>query len=72
MVSGDQVLCTETDLTGEPDAFVKVAMDEGHAEDDQMSGVLLAKSMCTKGSGTAIVIACGLNTAAGSIAGSNN
>jgi hypothetical protein len=46
MISGDDVKCVEADLTGEPDEFPKVRLDEVSAKTDDLSGVLLAKSVC--------------------------
>lgn len=60
-------MCTENDLTGEPDAFPKVPMDESNYKEEALSGVVLAKSLCVAGSGKAIVTAVGYNTCAGAV-----
>ena len=59
--------CTEADLTGEPDEFLKLRLDESNYQIPDNSGVILAKSLCVNGSGTAIVTSVGLNTAAGAV-----
>lgn len=66
MIEGQDVACTEGDLTGEPDALEKVALDESNYE----SGVqctMLAKSLIQTGVGKALVLAVGPNTNAGII-----
>jgi magnesium-transporting ATPase (P-type) len=67
MLSGSDVKCIEADLTGEPDAFPKVRLDEESADIEELSGVLLAKSVCVAGTGNGIVIAVGENTPAGAL-----
>jgi len=67
MIEGKDVKCVEADLTGEPDEFIKVRLDESHLGDPGVSGVLLAKTLCVSGEGKAIVSSVGLNTASGSI-----
>jgi magnesium-transporting ATPase (P-type) len=42
-------------------------IDESNFDKQELSGVLMAKAECVKGSGKAIVTAVGTNTAAGSI-----
>jgi len=66
MISGQDVTCSETELTGEPDSLEKVVVTEDNMNDG-VQGVLLAKSLCDAGSGKAIVTAVGLSTAAGII-----
>jgi magnesium-transporting ATPase (P-type) len=48
-------------------SFEKVLIDESNFDKQELSGVLMAKAECVKGSGKAIVTAVGTNTAAGSI-----
>lgn len=72
MVSGKDVKCEEMALTGEPDQFEKCVMNEENAQNEELSGVLLAKTLCVSGEGTAICTTVGVNTAAGAIAGANN
>jgi P-type E1-E2 ATPase len=68
LVNGEDVRCSEADLTGEPDEFPKVRLDEVTAEVADLSGVLLAKSLCVSGNNAkAIVTSVGLNTAAGAV-----
>jgi magnesium-transporting ATPase (P-type) len=67
VLEAQDVKCTEADLTGEPDEFLKVRLDESNFQIQDNSGVLLAKSLCVNGSGKAIVTSVGLNTAAGAV-----
>lgn len=67
VIEGKDVRCSEADLTGEPDEFVKLALDEENWEIPDHSGTLLAKSLCVSGSGKCVVTAVGLNSAAGAI-----
>lgn len=67
VIEAQDVKCTEADLTGEPDEFPKVRLDESNYQISDLSGVLLAKSLCVAGSGKAIVTSVGLNTAAGAV-----
>jgi Ca2+-transporting ATPase len=67
VVEAQDAKCTEADLTGEPDEFPKVKIDESNWEVAELSGVILAKSLCVNGSGKAICTSVGLNTAAGAI-----
>jgi len=66
MIGGQDVTCSETELTGEPDSLEKVVVTEDNMNDG-VQGVLLAKSLCDAGSGKAIITAVGLSTAAGII-----
>lgn len=66
MIDGQDVTCSETELTGEPDSLEKVVVTQDNMNDG-VQGVLLAKSLCDAGSGKAIITAVGLNTAAGII-----
>lgn len=67
MIEGKDVKCVEADLTGEPDEFIKLRVDESHVGDGGVSGVLMAKTTCVSGEGKAIITAVGLNTSSGSI-----
>ena len=67
VLEAQDVKCTEADLTGEPDEFPKVRIDESNWEIAELRGVILAKSLCVNGSGKAICTSVGLNTAAGAI-----
>jgi P-type E1-E2 ATPase len=69
MIAGKDVKCEEGALTGEPDQFEKVALDAEKAQIDELSGVLLAKTVCCSGEGKAVVTCVGISTAAGAIAG---
>lgn len=66
-ISGQDVKCKETDLTGEPDEFIKEYVDETNI-DNGTSPVMFAKTECTSGIGKAIVISVGTSTASGSAA----
>ena len=66
MIEGQDTVCIEGELTGEPDGVDKVPINE----DNYNSGVLctmLAKSLITNGFGTALVLAVGPHTVAGVI-----
>ena len=67
VIEAADVKCIEADLTGEPDEFIKIRLDEDNYKYGENSGVVLAKSICVNGSGKAIVTCVGLNTAAGAI-----
>lgn len=64
MISGQDLSCVEADLTGEPDEQIKTFITDENMQD---IGVLLAKSLVISGTGTALVITVGPNTAAGKI-----
>lgn len=72
VIEAQDVKCTEADLTGESDDIVKVRLDESNYQVADLSGVLLAKSLCVAGSGKAIVTSVGLNTAAGEVSDNSN
>ena len=66
MIEGQDTVCIEGELTGEPDGVEKVPINE----ENYNSGVLctmLAKSLITNGFGTALVLAVGPNSVAGVI-----
>jgi len=66
MVEGQDVVCLESELTGEPDGVEK----EPVTEDNYNSGVMatmMAKSLVTQGFGKALVLAVGNYTVAGVI-----
>lgn len=66
LISGDKVACTEADLTGEPDARVKVPITaDNYRSGDQCT--LLAKATTPEGEGKAMVVAVGPKTVAGVI-----
>ena len=67
MVSGQDVLCKEDDLTGEPDDKEKTPINADNYCNDTHC-VMYAKSKCVHGVGKAIVVAVGTSTAAGVIA----
>jgi len=66
-VSGQDVKCKETDLTGEPPEYIKEFVSEENLADGN-SPVMFAKTECTSGIGKAVVIAVGVQTASGSAA----
>jgi magnesium-transporting ATPase (P-type) len=66
-ISGQDCKCKETDLTGEPDEFIKEFVDESTLSNGT-SPVMFAKTECTFGIGKAIVISVGTSTASGSAA----
>jgi magnesium-transporting ATPase (P-type) len=66
MVDGQDVECTETELTGEPDGVKKVALDSENYKDGVMC-TMLAKSQIADGQGKALVTAVGTYTVAGII-----
>lgn len=66
MIEGQDTICSEVDLTGEPDGIEKVPL----TEENYNSGVMctmMAKSLIQNGVGTALVLAVGPNTVAGVI-----
>jgi len=67
VVSGQDIACTEGDLTGEPDAVPKVVIDAQNYGEGQVC-TLLAKSLVQTGVGKAIVVSVGYKTQAGIIA----
>ena len=63
MIEGQDTICSEVDLTGEPDGIEKVPL----TEENYNSGVMctmMAKSLIQNGVGTALVLAVGPNTVA--------
>ena len=64
MMNGQDLSTVEADLTGEPDQQIKKVITEGNMQD---IGTFLAKSLVVSGTGTAVVMAVGPNTAAGKI-----
>lgn len=66
LIDGQEVECTETELTGEPDAMEKVPVDASNFKTG-VTATMMAKSLCTKGFGTALVVAVGSHTVAGVI-----
>ena len=67
VVEGQDIECTETELTGEPDAMEKVILNMDNYKKDGSTTTMLAKSLCTQGFGKALVLAVGTNTVAGII-----
>jgi magnesium-transporting ATPase (P-type) len=66
LVEGDNVCCTEGELTGEPDAREKTAVDQNNYQHGAEC-TMLAKTLVTEGHGKAIVMAVGIHTVAGVI-----
>ena len=66
MVEGQDVVCDEGELTGEPDGVPKGIVDRDSL-DNCIQGTLMAKSLVTSGFGRGLVLAVGGNTVAGSI-----
>jgi len=66
MIEGQDVVCDEGELTGEPDGVPKGVVNE-ESVDNHVQGTLMAKSLVTSGFGKALVLAVGKNTIAGSI-----
>ena len=66
MVEGQDVTCIEGELTGEPDAVVKVPINEENYREGDMN-TMMAKSLVSTGFGKALVLAVGKNTVAGVI-----
>lgn len=67
LLDGTNVVCDESDLTGEKDPVKKTPLVDGNWEEGAKN-TLMAKSLVTSGSGKAIVAAVGYNTSAGDIA----
>jgi Ca2+ transporting ATPase len=67
VVDGQDIECTETELTGEPDAMEKVVLNQDNYKVNGSTSTMLAKSLCTQGFGKALVLAVGTNTVAGVI-----
>lgn len=66
MVEGQDVLCNESELTGEPDDVEKVPVNESNYKDGYVCH-MIAKSLIKSGVGKAIVLAVGPATMAGVI-----
>lgn len=66
LISGQEVECTETELTGEPDANEKIPVTADNIKEG-VTSTMMAKSLVTKGNGRALVVAVGRNTVAGVI-----
>ena len=66
MLEGQDVVCVEGELTGEPDGIDKVPVDEANYNSGIMC-TMLAKSLIQTGFGKAVVMAVGPNTVAGVI-----
>jgi len=66
MIEGQDVACIEGELTGEPDAIEKFALDESNYNSGIMS-TMIAKSLISSGIGKAVVLAVGPHTVAGVI-----
>jgi len=67
LVSGQDITCTEGDLTGEPDAMDKEVITEENYKNGPIC-TMLAKSLVQTGVGKALVLSVGYNTQAGLIA----
>jgi len=66
MVEGQDVVCQESELTGEPDGVEKEAVTEENYNSGIMA-TMMAKSLITQGFGKALVLAVGPNSVAGII-----
>lgn len=66
MLEGQDVVCVEGELTGEPDGIDKIPVDETNYNTGIMC-TMLAKSLIQTGFGKAVVMAVGPNTVAGVI-----
>ena len=66
MIEGQDVTCIEGELTGEPDAVIKVPLDESNYNSGVMC-TMMAKSLIGSGIGKALVVAVGPYTVAGVI-----
>jgi len=67
VIESQDLSCIEADLTGEPDALLKGAVGPSNWDDKLTTCTLLAKSLVQTGTGTVLVNAVGLRTAAGAI-----
>lgn len=47
VLEGQDIECTETELTGEPDAMEKVVLNNDNYTVGGATGTMLAKSLCT-------------------------
>lgn len=66
LLEGAQVVCVESELTGEPDGVEKHAITEMNYKTG-ITPALAAKSLVTEGAGRALVVAVGVSTNAGAI-----
>ena len=66
MISGQDVLINESELTGEPDQLQKVRVDEDNIKDGE-SAHMIGKSLIVGGSGKALVLAVGDYSLSGAI-----
>lgn len=66
MIEGQDVTCIEGELTGEPDAVIKVPITEENYTQGDMN-TMMAKSLVSTGFGKALVLAVGRNSVAGVI-----
>ena len=66
LIEGQNVVCDEVELTGEPHGIDKVPVTEENYREGAMSS-MLAKSLVQSGFGKALVVAVGPNTVAGII-----
>jgi Ca2+-transporting ATPase len=66
LIEGQDVVCNESELTGEPDGIEKVVITEKNYNDGGMC-TMMAKSLITSGFGKALVVAVGNKTVAGVI-----
>lgn len=67
VINAKDVKTKEAELTGEPDEIPKVQITQENSQEEIISGVVMAKTLVSSGTGTAVVIAVGKNTAAGAI-----
>ena len=66
MVQGQDTICTEGDLTGEPFGVEKIPINQANYKNGVMC-TMFAKSLISQGRGKALVVAVGSNTIAGGI-----
>jgi magnesium-transporting ATPase (P-type) len=66
VLEGQDIVCEEGELTGEPDGIAKEPINENNYQNGGMS-TLLAKSLIQSGTGRALVLAVGPYTVAGVI-----
>ena len=71
LLEGTNVICNESDQTGENEPVKKTPLVDDNWEEGAKN-TLIAKSLVTSGSGKAIVAAVGYNTLAGAIARAAN
>lgn len=66
MVEGQDTGCDESDLTGEPDEFEKKPLILDDEDSKKTSSIMFGKTLIKQGTGKAIVLSVGINTASGS------